>query len=294
VDVEEAAMENLDAQTLLQMTLDDLMPTLEERATVGHCPLCETCTGACEARVRELLTPRAETLASRWKEQGPAVGLARWIDHTLLKPEATTAQVEMLCQEAREYRFATVCVNPRFVPLCAQRLQGSGVLVCTVAGFPLGANSAEVKAHEARAVARAGAREVDMVLAIGALVAGEEKVVREELARVVEACHGQGAMCKVIIETALLDDAQKATACRLSVAAGADFVKTSTGFARGGATTYDVMLMRYSVGERVGVKAAGGIRTFEDACRMMVAGANRLGASAGVRLVEEAREFARR
>lgn len=291
---EETAVKNLNAQTLLEITLADLVPVLQERAAAGGCPLCETCTGACEARGRELLSPRAEALASRWQAQDPAIDLARWIDHTLLKPEATTDQIEVLCREARECGFATVCVNPRFVPQCVQALQGSGVLVCTVAGFPLGANAAETKVHEAGLAANAGASEVDMVLAIGALKAGEEQVVREELVAVVGACHGRGALCKVIIETALLEDAEKVTACRLAAMAGADFVKTSTGFSRGGATVYDVLLMRHTVGESVGVKAAGGIRTFEDACRMLVAGANRLGASAGVRLVEEASEYAAR
>ncbi|MGC8960292.1 MAG: deoxyribose-phosphate aldolase [Chloroflexia bacterium] len=213
--------------------------------------------------------------------------MAGRIDHTLLKPEATPAQIEALCREALQYRFFSVCVNPRYVPLCAQVLRGSDILVCTVAGFPLGATSTYAKVEETRQALRDGAGEVDMVLAIGDLKAGEEDRVREEIARLAEVCHAAGARLKVILETALLNDAEKVRACELAVAAGADFVKTSTGFAPGGATVYDVCLMRHTVGEAVGVKAAGGIRTADDALRMLVAGAGRLGASAGVRLVEE-------
>jgi deoxyribose-phosphate aldolase len=211
------------------------------------------------------------------------------IDHTLLKPEATPAQVEALCQEARAHHFASVCVNARFVPLCVRLLQGSGVLTCTVVGFPLGATSGYAKVEETRQAVREGAREVDMVLAIGELKAGNDRVVQHEIASIAEASHDGGAILKVIIETALLDDGEKVRACRASAAAGADFVKTSTGFAKAGATVYDVLLMRYKVGEGVGVKAAGGIRTLADALKMLVAGANRIGASAGVALLGELR-----
>ena len=180
-------------------------------------------------------------------------------------------------------------MNPRHVPLCARLLQGSGVLVCTVAGFPLGATSTYAKVEETRQALRDGAKEVDMVLSIGDLKAGDADAVQEEIARLAEVCHAADARLKVILEMALLDDAEKVRACELAVAAGADFVKTSTGFASGGATVYDVLLMRHIVGEKAGVKAAGGIRTAGDALKMLVAGANRLGASAGVRLVEEVR-----
>ncbi|MGC8874096.1 MAG: deoxyribose-phosphate aldolase [Chloroflexia bacterium] len=224
-------------------------------------------------------------------EGRPEQTLASVIDHTLLKPDAVPEQIAALCEQAREHRFAAVCVNPRYVPQCVAALQGSGVVVCTVAGFPLGATTASAKVYEAREAARSGAKEVDMVLAIGALKARDDRVVGREIARVVRACHRKGALCKVILETALLSDEEKVRACRLATAAGADFVKTSTGFAQGGATVYDVCLMRHTVGESVGVKAAGGIRTFFDALKMLVAGANRLGASAGVAIVEEARRL---
>lgn len=283
-------MMTISAQALLDLTLADLVPVLEQRAQAGGCPLCERCDGRCAGRARELLLPRAEALAARWEEHGAAIDLPGVIDHTLLRPEATPTQVGALCREAREHHFASVCVNPRHVPLCAERLQDSGVLICTVAGFPLGATATETKVFESNLAVQSGALEVDMVLSIGSLKAGEDEAVYQEIAAVAAACHTGGARCKVIIETALLEDAEKVRACRLSMQAGADFVKTSTGFSKGGATTYDVLLMRHMVGEATGVKAAGGIRSFADACRMLVAGANRLGASAGVRLVQEARE----
>jgi deoxyribose-phosphate aldolase len=280
-------MLSLEPNALLQRPLADLLRVLEHKVPAGGCPLCEACDGECERRVRELLTARAEAWAARFREQDPAVLLAGLIDHTLLKPEATPAQVEVLCREAREHHFFSVCVNPRFVPLCVRQLQASGVLTCTVVGFPLGATSTYAKAEEARQAVRDGAREVDMVLAIGELKAGNDRVVQEEIARVVEVSHAGGAIVKVIIETALLDDAEKVRACRASVAARADFVKTSTGFAKTGATLYDVLVMRHTVGEEVGVKAAGGIRTLADTLAMLVAGANRIGASAGVGILGE-------
>lgn len=211
--------------------------------------------------------------------------LARYIDHTLLKPDATREQILKLCREAVEHRFASVCVNPCWVPLCAETLQGSGVKVCTVIGFPLGATLSTVKAFEAEECIRQGAGEVDMVINIGALKSGDQRYVENDIRAVVERAHALGALVKVIIETVLLTQEEKVLACRLSQAAGADFVKTSTGFAGGGATVEDVALMRQVVGEAMGVKAAGGIRTYEDALRMIQAGANRLGTSAGVQIV---------
>ncbi len=279
----------LDAKSLLDLSLADLLPVLEEKARAGGCPLCASCTGRCMERARELLSPQAGYWAARFREGEPAEILAGLMDHTLLKPEATPAQIETLCREALRHRFFSVCVNPRYVPQCVRVLRGSRVLVCTVAGFPLGATSTYAKVEETRQAVRDGAREVDMVLSIGDLKAGNTDVVQEEIARLAEVCHTAEARLKVILETALLDDAEKVRACELAVAAGADFVKTSTGFASGGATVYDVLLMRHTVGERAGVKAAGGIRTVEDALKVLVAGASRLGASAGVRLVEEAR-----
>jgi deoxyribose-phosphate aldolase len=214
--------------------------------------------------------------------------IARFVDHTLLKPEATPQQIEQLCVEALAHSFFSVCVNGLYVPLCARLLQGSEVAVCTVIGFPLGAMSTAAKVFEAEDAIRAGAREVDMVLAIGRLRAGDDSYVREDIAAVASAAHTGGARLKVILETALLDDEQKRRAAALCLDAGADFVKTSTGFGGGGATVADVALLRAAVGERAGVKASGGIRNLADAQAMLAAGANRLGTSAGVAIVQAA------
>ena len=212
--------------------------------------------------------------------------IAALIDHTLLKPEATQAAVRQLCAEARQYGFATVCVNPVWVPVAAGELAGSGVKVCTVAGFPLGANATQVKSFEAGVAIREGAREIDMVLNVGALIGSDFDAVRDDIADVAETVHGGGAILKVILETALLTDEQKITACRIAKEAGADFVKTSTGFSSHGASAPDIALMRRTVGTEMGVKASGGIRTLEDLHKMVAAGASRIGASASVKIVE--------
>ena len=214
--------------------------------------------------------------------------LASMIDHTLLKPEATTPQVEQLCDEARRFGFASVCVNPTHVKLCAQLLQGSPVRVCAVIGFPLGANLPEVKAFEAQQAIRDGATEIDMVINVGALKDKNTDLVARDIATVVNAAHVSGALVKVIIEAALLTDKDKVTACRLARDAAADYVKTSTGCGPGGATEQDVALMRQTVGPQMGVKASGGIRTLADAQKMIEAGATRLGASASVKIMAEA------
>ncbi|MBI3951178.1 MAG: deoxyribose-phosphate aldolase [Acidobacteria bacterium] len=215
--------------------------------------------------------------------------MAHYIDHTLLKPEATQAQIERLCHEALEYGFATVCVNPVWVSLAAKRLRGSSVKPCTVVGFPLGATISDVKAYEARRAIFDGAKEIDMVINIGALKSGLDDLVEHDIRQVVAACHENDAICKVIIETALLDEAEKVKACVLAKEAQADFVKTSTGFSKAGAAIEDVALMRRVVGPQVGVKAAGGIRSFQEAQEMIRAGATRIGASVGVTIVQEAK-----
>lgn len=219
--------------------------------------------------------------------------LASMIDHTLLKPDARAEQIRHLCAEARQYGFASVCLNPTWVSLAAALLAGTEVKVCTVVGFPLGATLPEVKAYETQAAIAAGADEVDMVLNIGRLKDGEDQAVEEDIRAVVQAARqarpDDPVIVKVILETVLLTDEEKQRACRLAQAAGADFVKTSTGFSGGGATPEDVALMRQVVGDRMGVKAAGGVRTAEDALAMIAAGANRIGASAGVAIVEGAR-----
>jgi deoxyribose-phosphate aldolase len=213
--------------------------------------------------------------------------VAGMIDHTLLKPTATEEQIRALCAEARQYRFASVCINPAWVPLCARLLAGSPVKVCTVVGFPLGATLTAVKAYETQQVIAAGAQEVDMVINVGALKSGQDQVVQDDIAAVVNAARPAGALTKVIIETTYLTEDEKIRACLLTKAAGADFVKTSTGFGPSGATVEDVALMRQTVGPEMGLKAAGGIRTAADAQAMIAAGATRIGASAGARIVAE-------
>ena len=214
-----------------------------------------------------------------------ASSLAAIIDHTLLKPEATPDEVAKLCREAAEYHFASACVNPVYVNLTAELLRNSDVKVCSVAGFPLGASTPETKAFEARQAVEDGAHEVDMVINVGALKAADYVLVRDDIGGVVEVCHQAGALCKVIIEAGLLTNEEKRLACQLAQEAGADFVKTSTGFIAGGATVEDVALMRSVVADKMGVKASGGIKTYEQARALVEAGANRIGASAGVEIV---------
>jgi deoxyribose-phosphate aldolase len=218
--------------------------------------------------------------------------IAAFIDHTLLKPEATPANIEKLCAEAKEYHFAAVCVNPTFVKQCADLLLGTDVAICTVVGFPLGAHTTETKVFETKQALADGAHEIDMVINIGALKAQQDARVRDDIRAVVDAAHVRGAIVKVIIEAALQTDDEKVRACQLAKDAGADFVKTSTGFGPGGATVHDVELMRRAVGSALGVKAAGGIRTLEQAQAMIAAGATRIGASAGVSIVRETRAAA--
>lgn len=217
------------------------------------------------------------------------MNIAKTIDHTLLKPEATAADIQALCREAKQYGFASVCVNTCYVKLASELLRGSGVKVCCTVGFPLGAMAPKAKAFEAAQAVADGAEEVDMVLWIGALRQGNTAAVQADIEGVVNACHPR-AIVKVILETCLLTDAQIETACRLCVAAGADYVKTSTGFSTAGATAEHVALMKRAVGGRAKVKAAGGIRTYEDARRMIDAGADRIGASAGIAIVEAAEQ----
>ena len=212
--------------------------------------------------------------------------IASMIDHTLLKPEATPAQVEKLCAEAAVYHFASVCVNPVYIPLAARLLKGTGVKVCCVVGFPLGAIAPEQKAAEAASCAAMGAEELDMVIHVGAAKAGDWALVQRDIEGVVKAAAGHTV--KVIIETCLLTDEEKVKACEAAKAAGAHFVKTSTGFSTGGATTHDIALMRKTVGPEMGVKASGGIRDYETAMAMIEAGANRIGASAGIAIVAAA------
>lgn len=248
------------------------------------------CVRTCYDRVGRVVSAGATRVSSTLGRipEDPKVG--RYIDHTLLKPDATADQIAQLCYEAKKYEFASVCVNPTHVRLCAELLRGSPVKVCTVIGFPLGASSPDVKAFETETALRDGATEIDMVINIGALKAKDYDLVARDINGVVRMGHASGAIVKVIIETALLDEDEKVTACLLSKEAGADFVKTSTGFSGGGATIEDIALMRRVVGPEMGVKASGGVKTYEDAKNMVLAGATRIGASAGVKIVAGAKE----
>jgi deoxyribose-phosphate aldolase len=254
--------------------------------TAQVCPGCvQRCVQTCSKKAAVIADAGADRMSASEKLTAVDPVMAAMIDHTLLRADATQAEIDKLCAEALKYRFASVCVNSYWVPRVAAALRGSPVSVCTVVGFPLGATSTEAKVAEAQAAIRAGAQEIDMVINVGALKSGALDVVRQDIASVVAASHSAGAIVKVILETALLNDGEKRAACRLAKEAGADFVKTSTGFSRHGATAHDVALMRAVVGPAMGVKASGGIRTREDAAAMAAAGATRIGASASVKIV---------
>jgi deoxyribose-phosphate aldolase len=246
------------------------------------------CVQTCFDRVGQVVSAGAQRLSTGLGIEPPEQRIAAMIDHTLLKPDATPDQIAQLCYEARKYGFASVCVNPSHVKLCAELLKNSDVKVCTVIGFPLGATSPDVKAFEAGDAIDDGAAEIDMVINIGALKVRDYDLVAKDIAGVVRVAHGRGALVKVILETTLLSREEKIAACLISKEAGADFVKTSTGFGGGGATVEDVMLMREIVGPDMGVKASGGVSDFADAQKMIAAGATRIGASAGVKIVSAA------
>lgn len=277
-----------DVERLVQIITEEVLRAAGGLAPGGRCPCHGVHGECCPDRLRGVLDAGATRLGLQ-ASGAPAGSVAGLIDHTLLKPEATQAEIETLCREARDHGFATVCLNPTWVPLAARLLRGSPVGVCTVVGFPLGATTADVKQYETRRVIFDGATEVDMVINIGALKSGDVRTVKLDIDAVTDVCRAAGVVSKVIIETALLTDEEKVTACTLAKAAGATFVKTSTGFARSGATPADVALMRRVVGDEMGVKAAGGVRDLSGAQAMVQAGATRLGASAGVKIVQEAK-----
>ena len=262
----------------------------DPRSTAGRagCLRCDAwgpCPEHCAIEVRSAFEGGASRVSSSPGYCPPDdLGIRRRIDHTLLKPETTVDDIRQLCREAAENCFASVCINPTYVPLCVELLRDSSVKVCTVVGFPLGAHLSEVKAYETRRAVQDGAREIDMVIDIGALKSRDHAKVERDIRAVVEAC-GPHVVSKVILEMTLLTTEEKIAGCSLAKAAGADFVKTSTGFAGGGATLEDVKLMRAVVGSDMGIKAAGGIRTQEDAKRMIEAGATRLGTSASIKIV---------
>ena len=265
----------LDRELLIDLITKEVLRTL-----AGQLDRCDTPEG-----VRHVVTNGADRVAFHGDASLVPLDLAKYIDHTALKPETTADDVDQLCDEAGQYKFASVCVNPTWVKLAATHLRGTDVKVCSVIGFPLGATTPEIKAMEARRAIRDGAREVDMVINVGALKSGDQATVLTDIEKVVDSAHEAGAIVKVILETSLLTDEEKVIASALAKQARADFVKTSTGFGGGGATVYDVALMRETVGPNMGVKASGGVRTKSDVEDMIAAGATRIGASAGVQIV---------
>ena len=253
------------------------------------CPGCNLdCVERCARKARTVLAAGADRISAGGELAQVDAAIAPLIDHTLLKPEASREDIKKLCEEAVRFGFASVCINPWYVPVAAEHVRGSAVKVCTVVGFPLVSTLPQVKIREAEEVIKLGAEEVDMVINVGALKSRQDDVVESDIRGVVEACHRSGVICKVIIEAALLTADEKVRACLACKNAGADFVKTSTGFGPGGATAEDVALMRAVVGTQMGVKAAGGVRTLEDLKKMVSAGATRIGASASVKIMEQA------
>ncbi len=265
----------LDRELLVELITNEVLSTLASQAD-----RCDSPEG-----LRQVIGNGADRVAFHGDASLVPIDMAKYIDHTALKPETTASDIDTLCQEAEQYQFASVCVNPAWVKRAATNLRGSDVKVCSVIGFPLGASTSEIKAMEARRAIRDGAREVDMVINIGALRSGQYDIVGTDIEKVVDSAHESGAIVKVILETALLTDEEKVIASSLAKQAKADFVKTSTGFSGGGATVYDVALMRETVGPDMGVKASGGVRTASDVEDMIAAGATRIGASAGVQIV---------
>jgi deoxyribose-phosphate aldolase len=255
-----------------------------EASQCDPCTACGLCVEKQPSVVDTIVASGADRISASAGVGEAGERLAGFIDHTLLSPAASRDEITRLCEEARRFRFASVCINPCYVPLCAQLLRMTNVKVCTVIGFPLGANRSAVKVFETTHAIEDGAQEVDMVANIGALKSRDYALVESDIRAVVEACRGI-VVSKVIIEAALLTDEEKVTVCGLAKAAGADFVKTSTGFGPGGATAHDVALMRAAVGSEMGVKAAGGIRDLATAKEMIAAGASRIGASASVKIV---------
>lgn len=278
-----------DLQRLIEIITEEVLAAQGPRLPgTSRCGCHSVLNDCCPDRLRGVLDAGATRIGLHATGGAPDV-VSSMIDHTLLKPDASRADIEKLCREAAEFHFATVCVNPAWVAVAARLLQGKGVGVCSVVGFPLGATTADVKHYETRRAIFDGANEIDMVINIGALKSGDLRTVERDIESVVEPCRQCGVISKVIIEAALLTDEEKITACTLSKAAGADFVKTSTGFASGGATAADVALMRRVVGAEMGVKAAGGVRDLEGLKAMVAAGATRVGASAGVKIVQESK-----
>ena len=279
-------MTKSELQRLIEIIVEEMAATASRPQ--ARCTCHAVAPDCCPDRLKTVLDAGATRLGVHAAGGAPA-GVAAMIDHTLLKPDATRHDIDELCREAAQFGFATVCVNPAWVAVAAQRLAGTTVGVCSVVGFPLGATTADVKGYETRRAIFDGAREIDMVISVGALKSGDLRVVERDIEAVTGPCRDCGVLSKVIIEAALLSDEEKVTACTIAKAAGADYVKTSTGFGPGGATAADVALMRRVVGAEMGVKAAGGVRDLDSLKAMVAAGATRVGASAGVKIVQQAR-----
>lgn len=278
--------QTVDLSRLIAIIAEEVLAA--SRRPAVHCGCHSVNEDCCPTRLQGVLDAGAARLGLHASGGAPD-GVSGLIDHTLLKPDATRQELEKLCREAAEFKFATVCVNPTWVAYCASQLRHTSVGVCTVVGFPLGATTPDVKNYETRRVIFDGAREVDMVINVGALKSGDVRLVERDIEAVAQPCREAGVISKVIIEAAFLTDDEKVTACTLAKAAGADFVKTSTGFGPGGATVADVALMRRVVGAEMGVKAAGGVRDLDGLKAMVAAGATRVGASAGVKIVQQSR-----
>ena len=281
--------DNVNIEELVSQITDVILSRLGSSGSASECAVYhDECFVKCPDRMQSLIASGGVRFGLSGPESEAARQVARYIDHTLLKPDATRAEILKICEEGALYGFASVCINPIWVREAACALRGSGVKVCTVIGFPLGANAPDTKSFEARRAIFDGASELDMVINVGALKSGDDDLALRDIAGVVQVAHEVGYICKVIIETALLTDDEKIRACMLSKEAGADFVKTSTGFSKGGATVADIALMRRVVGGEMGVKASGGVKDLKQAQDMIRAGATRIGASVGVKIIQEA------
>jgi deoxyribose-phosphate aldolase len=281
--------DELNIEELVSQVTDVILSRLGTNPGARECELHhDECFVKCPDRMRSLMSAGGVRFGLSGAESEAAREVARYIDHTLLKPEATRDEILKLCEEGARYGFASVCINPIWVREAACALRGTGVKICTVIGFPLGANEPDTKAYEARRAIFDGASELDMVINIGALKSGDDELVARDISGVVQVAHEVDYLCKVILETGLLAEDEKVRACLLAKEARADFVKTSTGFSKGGATVADIALMRRVVGGEMGVKASGGVRDLKQAQEMIRAGATRIGASVGVKIVQEA------
>lgn len=289
-------MDTANINMIVEIVAQEIVKAINSEASAQKTPQGESCSVECVDDVcvktcfddfGHLISIGAERISTRLGQKPDSLDVAKYIDHTLLKPESTAQQITQLCQEAKQYQFASVCVNPGYVKLCSDLLAGSGIKVCSVIGFPLGATTPKVKAFEAENAIKDGASEVDMVLNIGALKGRDLELAARDIIAVVNVAHAANALVKVIIETALLTYEEKIIACLLCKEAKADFVKTSTGFSTGGATVEDIHLMNRIVGTKMGVKASGGIRSYETFKEMIESGATRIGATVGVKIMQE-------